>query len=262
MYINKKKINKFKNLNNLYVVADFDRTITDGNSNTSLAVLANSNIAPKEYIEERNKLYNYYRPIEIDPNIPFDEKYTLMEEWFKKHFELLVRYKTKESDYRDILIDSNLMYFRSGAKEFIEFLHKNNIPLIIISAGIGNIIENFLKINNCLYDNIHIISNKIIFNDGIATGVDNKIIHSLNKNETSLTQDILNKINNRKDVILLGDQIGDLLMVDKNTDKELLTIGFLADDTKDNLDIMNNSFDIVCNTNETYIDILNLLFER
>ena len=262
MYINKKKINKFKNLNNLYVVADFDRTITDGNSNTLLAILANSNIAPKEYIEERNKLYNYYRPIEIDPNIPFDEKYTLMEEWFKKHFELLVRYKTKESDYRDILIDSNLMYFRSGAKEFIEFLHKNNIPLIIISAGIGNIIENFLKINNCLYDNIHIISNKIIFNNGIATGVDNKIIHSLNKNETSLTQDILNKINNRKDVILLGDQIGDLLMVDKNTDKELLTIGFLADDTKDNLDIMNNSFDIVCDINETYIDILNLLFER
>ena len=262
MYINKKKINKFKNLNNLYVVADFDRTITDGNSNTSLAVLANSNIAPKEYIEERNKLYNYYRPIEIDPNIPFDEKYTLMEEWFKKHFELLVSYKTKESNYRDILIDSNLMYFRSGAKEFIEFLHKNNIPLIIISAGIGNIIENFLKINNCSYDNIHIISNKIIFNNGIATGVDNKIIHSLNKNETSLTQDILNKINNRKDVILLGDQIGDLLMVDKNTDKELLTIGFLADDTKDNLDIMNNSFDIVCDTNDTYIDILNLLFER
>lgn len=262
MYINKKKINKFKNLNNLYVVADFDRTITDGNSNTSLAVLANSNIAPKEYIEERNKLYNYYRPIEIDPNIPFDEKYALMEEWFKKHFELLVSYKTKESDYRDILIDSNLMYFRNGAKEFIEFLHKNNIPLIIISAGIGNIIENFLKINNCSYDNIHIISNKIIFSNGIAAGVDNKIIHSLNKNETSLTQDILNKINNRKDVILLGDQIGDLLMVDKNTDKELLTIGFLADDTKDNLDIMNNSFDIVCDTNETYIDILNLLFER
>ena len=90
-----------------------------------------------------------------------------MEEWFKKHFELLVSYKTKESDYRDILIDSNLMYFRSGAKEFIEFLHKNNIPLIIISAGIGNIIENFLKINNCLYDNIHIISNKIIFNNAI-----------------------------------------------------------------------------------------------
>ena len=156
----------------------------------------------------------------------------------------------------------NLMYFRSGAIEFIEFLHKNNIPLIIISAGIGNIIENFLKINNCLFDNIHVISNKIVFNNGIATGVDNKIIHSLNKNETSLTQDILNKINNRKDVILLGDQIGDLLMVDKNTDKELLTIGFLNDDTKDNLDIMNNGFDIVCDTDDTYIDILNLLFER
>ena len=262
MYINKKNIKKFKDLNNLYVVADFDRTITDSSSKTSLAVLANSNIAPKEYIEERNKLHNYYRPIEIDPNIPFDEKYTLMEEWFKKHFELLVKYKTKESDYSDALIDSNVMSFRNGAKEFMEFLHKNNIPLIIISAGIGNFIENFLKYNNCLYDNIHIISNKIIFNNGIAIGVDNKIIHSLNKNEMSLPQDILNKINNKNNVILLGDQIGDLLMVDKNTDKELIAIGFLNDDTKDNLEIMNNSFDIVCDITDTYIDILNLLFER
>ena len=185
-----------------------------------------------------------------------------MEEWFKKHFELLVKYKTKESDYSDALIDSNVMSFRNGAKEFMEFLHKNNIPLIIISAGIGNFIENFLKYNNYLYDNIHIISNKIIFNNGIAIGVDNKIIHSLNKNEMSLPQDILNKINNKNNVILLGDQIGDLLMVDKNTDKELITIGFLNEDTKNDIDIMNDNFDIVCDITDTYIDLLNLLFER
>lgn len=250
----------FKNFNNLYVVADFDRTITMGNSQTSWSILANSNLVPKSYIEERNALYNHYRPIEIDETMDFNLKSSLIKEWFKKHIELLIKYKVKEIDFQTAATDLRVMEFRPGAKEFIKFLHDNKIPLIIISAGIGNFIESFLKHNNCLFDNVYISSNKIIFNNGIAVGVDNNIIHSLNKNEVSLPTEILEKIQNRNNVILLGDQISDLKMVDKNAHDFVLTIGFLTNENYNQSEILKNNFDIVCELDDNYHTLKNILF--
>lgn len=36
-----------------------------------------------EYDLKRQKLYEYYHPLEIDPAIPLDEKAKLMEEWYE-----------------------------------------------------------------------------------------------------------------------------------------------------------------------------------
>ena len=51
-------------------------------------------------------------------------------------------------------------------KEFLRKMNEMNIPVIIISAGIGNVIEEFLKLENDYYDNIKIISNFIVFENG------------------------------------------------------------------------------------------------
>ena len=150
------------------------------------------------------------------------------------------------------------MEFRPYAKEFLEFLYEKQIPLIIISAGIGNFIENFLINNNCYFDNIYVSSNKIIFKDGIAVGVEKNIIHSFNKNEVSLPIDIRKKIENKKNVILLGDQISDLNMVNKKNHDQVISIGFLTKDVPKN--IMEKNFDIVCEENDTYEDVRKILF--
>lgn len=262
MFINKniKNLLPFKNFDDMYVVADFDRTITKGNSKTSWSILANSTLVPKSYIEERQALYDYYRPIEIDENMDFELKSHLVKEWFRKHIELFVKYKTSEKVFETAATDLRVMEFRYGAKEFIEFLHKNGIPLIIISAGIGNFIESFLKHNNCYFDNIYISSNKIMFKDGIAVGVDNNIIHSLNKNEVSLPPKVLNNLQNRNNVILLGDQVSDLKMVDKSKHDLVLSIGFLAEDSKEQYEILKSNFDIVCELNDDYNNLKELLF--
>ena len=51
------------------------------------------------------------------------------------------------------------MKYRNGAKEFLKKMNEFNVPVIIISAGIGNVIEEFLKLENDYYENIKIISN-------------------------------------------------------------------------------------------------------
>ena len=45
-------------------------------------------------------------------------------------------------------------------------MYNRNIPVIIISAGIGNFIEKFLIDNNCYFDNIYLISNYNLFSIG------------------------------------------------------------------------------------------------
>ena len=246
-------------LDNLYVVADFDRTITNGNSKTSWSILANSDLVPKTYVSERQALYDYYRPIEVSETVEYDYKLRMMKEWFRKHIELFIKYQISKEIFDKAASNLRNMEFRPHAKEFIEFLHEKHIPLIIISAGIGNFIESFLEHNNCNFDNIYISSNKIIFKDGIASGIDNNIIHTFNKNEVSLPDYILEKIKSRDNVLLLGDQVSDLNMVNKADHKSVVTVGFLMPDYS--RDTLASNFDIVCEESDSYDDIKKIVFD-
>ena len=247
------------NLDNLYVVADFDRTITNGSSKTSWSILANSDLVPKSYVSERQTLYDYYRPIEVSDTVDYSYKLRMMKEWFQKHIELFVKYQISKEVFDEAATNLRIMEFRPYAREFIEFLHKNNVPLIIISAGIGNFIESFLEHNNCNFDNIYISSNKIIFKDGIAVGVGDNIIHIFNKNEVSLPNDILEKIKIRDNVLLLGDQVSYLNMVNRNDHNFVISIGFLTPDSSK--DTMASNYDIVCEESDNYDDVKKLVFK-
>ena len=123
--INEKAKKIIKNLNNnFYIISDFDRTITASNSLTSWSILSNTNLVSDEYINERNLLYNYYRPIEISNDILFEEKKKLMSEWFKKHLDLFIKYKLKENVFQKAIVDNKVMEFRKGAKEFLKSLYE------------------------------------------------------------------------------------------------------------------------------------------
>ena len=139
-------LNKINNWNDdsIHVLTDFDRTITVGNSDSSWSILSKSELVPKEYVLERQQLYNYYRPIEIDESLDCDTKNKLMSEWWNKHINLLVKYKLSETVINEAARNIRVMSFRDGAKEFLENMKDRGIPIIIISAGIGNFIQQFL----------------------------------------------------------------------------------------------------------------------
>lgn len=253
-----KEIKKWKN-DSIYIVTDFDRTLTLGNSKSSWEIFESS-FPNKNYVKERNKLTEKYRPIEIDENINEKVKNKAMEEWWKKHLKLLIKNKLTEDMLYDVISDKNFVTLRPGLIEMLTSLHKRNIPIIIISAGIGNFIELFLKANNCYYDNIIILSNFIKFKNNIAIGLENNIIHSLNKNEVSLPKDISKRLEGRKEVILLGDQISDLKMCDKSKHDMVYTTCFLTDEGKDNLEKIKANFDIVCEFGDDYYTLQNEIF--
>lgn len=248
------------NKNNTYILTDFDRTLTLGGSITSWSVLAKSNEVPKEYVEERQKYYDEYRPIEINETLDYDFKNEKMKEWWKKHIALFVKYKLKEEVILKACRDYRIMSFRDGAKDFLKKCFENNVPIIIISAGIGNFIEEFLKQHNCNYPNIYIVSNFIKFENGVAVGIyHNNIIHSLNKNEVSMPQEVKKVIENRKNEIVLGDQVGDIKMSEFSKREKALKIGFLEENVEQNEDIYKKSFDIVLTNNGSFEELKKII---
>jgi len=83
----------------LAIVSDFDGTFTykyvtiDGEEVLVPALIAvlreNFDILGPDYAQKAHELYNYYRPIEKDPNISDEEKAAKMEEWRRRHYDLL-----------------------------------------------------------------------------------------------------------------------------------------------------------------------------
>lgn len=250
------KVNKWND--NYYVVIDFDRTITSGDSESSWGVLANCEGVPKEYGEERKKLFDYYRPIELDLSLDFDTKNDLMVGWWTAHIGLLIKYGVRE-DAINTVNTSNILKCRNGVKEFLKLMHEKNIPVIIISAGLGNFIEKFLSNNDSMYDNIHVVSNYIKFENGIAVGIANNIIHSLNKSEVAMPNAIKKLVSTREHIVLFGDSIEDIKMVSDDKRDDVLKIGFLNINSEIDLKTFLNNYDIVGYNDASYNEIIELL---
>lgn len=246
--------------NSIYVLTDFDRTITVGNSESSWGILSKSNMVPREYVEERQMFFDYYRPFETDETLDYETKNRLMNEWWNKHIGLFIKYQLSEEVIMLAAKNLSVMSFREGAREFLENMRDRNIPVIIISAGIGNFIEQFLIKNNCNFDNIYIVSNFLKFENGVATGVSDRVIHSLNKNEVSLPDEIKKIIGNRKNIILLGDSIADIKMAREDARKDALKIGFLEERVDENRPHYEEQFDVVCTNNTGYNELSQKLY--
>lgn len=244
-YINEEKVQKIKfTKENMYVAIDFDKTITIRNGEDSWAVAGK--LLGDEANYKINKLYEKYRPIELDYNITFEEKNKAMEEWYQLCLQVYYEYNLSKKTLEESVKTSNLT-FRKGAKEFLTKMNEKNIPVIILSAGIGNVIEQFLKDTKCYYNNIFIISNFIPFDEsGNAKEYTNKIIHTLNKTMNGhISKKLEKELQNRQYKLLLGDMIEDKYMVEQEEWKNTITVGFLNENIEENKDIYQKEFDIV-----------------
>ena len=250
----------------LHVLADFDKTLTKafvkGKKIPSvISILRDGNYLTQNYAEKADALFQKYHPIEINPKISLIEKKKAMHEWWRTHFDLLIKEKLNKKDIEKV-VNSGKIELRDGCQEFIEFLYKYNIPLVIMSsAGLGyESIAIYLEKYGVLYNNIHIISNEFIWDkNGYAVSIKEPIIHAMNKDETMIKDfPTFKSIKERKNVILLGDNIEDVGMVEGFNYKNLIKIGFLNENVEENLPYYKKAYDILIlnDSNMRYINDL------
>lgn len=257
IYINNnEKLKEFNETSDFFVIIDFDHTLTSKESIASMGIIPQ--FLGGECLKERMKIFEYYRPLELDYTIEQNKKREIMREWAGKSFRLLSKYLTSQKIIEDALKNAN-MHLRLGAKEFLKDLYDKNVPVVIMSAGVGNLIKEFLKINDVLFDNIILISNFFeIKADKLYIDTDN-LISSSNKNYSKVPEEIREVLKNKEKILLCGDIVEDIKMVDDEQKNKTLTIGFLDYNIDNNLDIYNKNFDIVLAGNEDFDSIKEVL---
>lgn len=259
VYINEEKLNNIKlNDNNFCVVIDFDRTITTYGGD-SWNILTNPNFINPNLKKEFSKLEEKYFPIESDCSLDAKTKFSYMEEWCLLAMNLFFKYGLSEDILLNCVKHSNIK-LRTGLKDFFkELVINHHIPVVILSAGIKNVIVELLKINNCYYDDIHIISNDIKFDDGAMLEFTDTILHSSNKSIEALPYSLKNEILSKDYILLFGDLIEDLNMVPKEDLTKTLSFGFLDKNIEDNLEFYKSAFDVVLTNNSSFDDVRNIL---
>lgn len=257
IYVNDKARN-FK-LDNFYVIMDYDKTMTTMESDDSWTVIQNPKIMnPKLYVESMELVEKYY-PLEMDYTLDAKLKSDYMYEWYTKELDLYYKYNLTY-DKLISCVKSGGIILRNGLKEMLLKLRSNNIPVIILSAGIGNVIVEVLKLHNCLYDNIHIISNFFNFNNNDILPFDKtNIIHTCNKQLSTLPEILQMQIKPNSSILLFGDYIEDINMVPKKDLDKTLSFGFLEKNVDKNLEKYKNAFDIVLTDNSSFRDVQNVL---
>lgn len=249
----------------LQVITDFDRTLTkyhvDGiPSYTTFTIFEMCPQIPDSFKQETKRLNNKYLPIEMDPQLSVDEKIPYMVRWWKDSAKLFEGLHLDEGQIEKT-VETTGLHFRDGCDEMLLRLYNCDIPLLVFSAGIGDVVLAGLRHEKLYYPNTQVISNFLAYDGDHINGFKGNIIHIFNKNEhaienTAYFQDLAHRDN----VILLGDSLGDANMSDGIPHATVLKIGFLSANIEEALPQYLDKFDIVLLDDQT-MEVVNSILQ-
>ena len=256
-YTNKEKLNEFKNLKNddYFVITDFDHTLTTPKSETSVGLIPH--YVGGELLIKRTKIFEFYRPLELDYTINAEDKKKIMKEWAQKSFQLLSEYIT-EDNIEKATENANI-YLRSGVKEFFKEMYNKNIPVIVMSSGMGNVVKRFLEKENCSFSNMTIVSNFFEFKNGKASINLDNVMATSNKEYIRIPENVRKNIETKSKALLFGDLIEDIKMAKREKLADTLTFGFLDENVEKNLERYKEHFDVILTDESDFNDVKNIL---
>ena len=221
----------------LQVISDFDHTLSSFTSLSSHGTLEHSSELPVDYMPKVQALFDHYYPIEMDHSISRQQKEAAMVEWWEAAHALLLEYRFNRSFITAAVqqaITQNKLTYRPGASATIHYCHRHAIPLLVFSAGLGDTISEFMRQSGTKLSNVDVVSNFMRFDESTGTLVafEADLIHSLNKNYSHVlrqradrrsgtgggsgsgSEEVVDELHapQRRNVILLGDSVGDVQM--------------------------------------------------
>jgi len=253
----------------VHVLSDFDRTLTYGSVDgvktpSIISMLRDGKHLSEGYAKKAHALYDKYHIFENDLNIPEEKRKRMMKEWWDTHNALLAESELSRADLEDI-VENGHVRFREGVEDFLDFLHERNIPLVIMSAsGCGDAVEMFFKKVGKNYSNIYYVTNQFEWDkNGRVVKAKEPVIHSLNKDETVLSDlpDVYGIVKNRKNVILLGDGLHDLDMVNGFDYENIISVGFQNSGEKEKTAEYSSQFDVVLQGDRGFKPVNDLMKE-
>eukprot|EP00117_Sycon_ciliatum_P014700 scpid81053/ scgid14854/ Cytosolic 5&apos; Pyrimidine 5&apos len=228
----------------LQVVTDFDMTLTrfkdeDGERYaTCHGVIETSDLVPDWYRSETRQLKDHYFPLEYSASLSHAEKSVLMDEWWEKAHDSLIRSNLKQ-EHLATMVQESRVKFRDGATDLLNYLEMMAIPVCIVSAGIADILTEAIHQKIGKFKNMSVVSNQLKFDAaGVLNAFSEPVIHSYNK-AIAVAQQCNFGSSDRYNIVLIGDSLGDPHMVPADEDLPehftVLRVGFLNDPSNEEL---------------------------
>lgn len=265
-------------LSKLIVIADFDYTLTpaykptdDQALSTHSLLMGSDALGPQAEIVAR-EIFEKYFPIEQSPTLTKEEKLPFMIEWWTKTHQLMLEHGVSKKAIEKAVEASDIT-LREGFMEVFDLLARDNVPTLIFSAGLYDVIHAVLDkayaktLSKTLPKNVHVISNIMRFDEhDKLIGFEGTLIHSLNKSASAILETDFWKqcqFEKRHNILLLGDSLGDSKMADGLDFKEdeIVRIGFLNDGADEKLDLYLQHFDVVLTNDSSLLPIELLLHQ-
>jgi phosphoserine phosphatase len=172
----------------LVVVMDFDRTMTTfwgprGGRGSSCHGIVEGGPKFSPVLRAKAEALNaFYYPIEVDGGRSAEEKIPYMRDWYTHVNNLFVEAGLRREDLVDSVRHANVG-LRPGIPEVLEWARENDVPVLIFSAGIGDVIEEVLRQKHVgeLPANTRILSNWMLWEGESLVGFSDPVVHMFNK---------------------------------------------------------------------------------
>lgn len=203
-----------------------------------------------------NEIKNKHLPIHLDFSLPEEFRRESDYQWFTKIMDCFIDAKFPKT-LIPAMLEASRCRLREGVVEFLKLAHQHHIPVLIFSGGIKDVIDVLLERDNCYFDNISIISNRLIYDEsGIMVGAEKPYITASSKLEVAKEDQYFSKII-RDNMLLLGDMLSDLKMASCVKYSEMISVGFCNHD-KDKTKYSEN-FDVLLMGNPGFHNVNELL---
>jgi len=225
-----------------FFILDFDRTVTKcflesgERSMDCHEILASIPKVTWQCKRTMEVLLDKWYPIETDPNLSVEQKSAEMTEWYSLVNALLLSQGITRDDVARAAEQCKNFRLRAGVEELFQFALLRGMPVVVLSAGLGNVIEEVLRQHvrkpngetGTAWPNVRVHSNTLLWDeDGAHIGFSEPIIHPFNKSLQDAPQELHDFVGKRPFSILAGDGLGDLTMTIGSSAVEVLKVGFL-----------------------------------
>lgn len=215
-------------------------------------VLEDCGLLSEAYHERAQALQRHYYPLEVSPDLDMESKTRYMVEWVTQAHDLLRESNATRTIIheatRRALSEGNLR-LRELASELLVLLDAHDVPVLVFSAGIADVIETALEtVLPRTLPRLHVIANRCIFTEDVLTDFEQPLIHVFNKRAATYRSSSAffaqDDLQNRRNLLLLGDSLGDVHMSDGLDFDCCIRIGLL-NDREERLPEYLKNFDIV-----------------
>jgi len=147
------------------------------------------------------------------------DKLPHMVDWYSKAHAALLAEGLTRADIA-VAVRSANTELREGSRELLDTLGKHNVPTLLFSAGIEDLILEYLQVRagGALPPSMHVVSNRIQWDTaGKASAFVAPLIHMFNKDDRhTADQPWFEAARDRPNVVLIGDSLGDVTMANRS----------------------------------------------